>query len=51
MDSVRSDVGEEDEDKRRWYVGRRERAREKAGEGKTVRDLQRMLVVVSGWRR
>ena len=51
MDSVRSDVGEEDEERRRWYVGRRERAREKAGEGKTVRVLTRMLVTVSSRER
>lgn len=31
--------------------GRRAREREKAGEGKMVRALARMLVVVSGWRR
>lgn len=31
--------------------GRRASEREKAGEGKTVRALARMLVVVSGWRR
>jgi len=31
--------------------GRRARAREKAEEGKTVRDLTRMLVIVSGWIR
>lgn len=31
--------------------GRRARASEKAGEGKTVRDLTRMLVIVSGWIR
>lgn len=35
-----------------WVCGgRRARAREKAGEGKMVRDLQRMFVVVSGCRR
>lgn len=33
------------------YGGRRARAREKAGEGKMVRHLARMLVVVSAWRR
>ena len=31
--------------------GRRARAREKAGEGKTVRDLTRIFVIVSGWMR
>ena len=31
--------------------GRSERAREKAGDGKIVRALTRMLVTVSGWRR
>jgi hypothetical protein len=33
------------------WAGRRARQREKAGEGKTVRALARMLVTVSGWRR
>jgi len=31
--------------------GRRARASEKAGEGKMVSDLTRMLVIVSGWMR
>lgn len=35
----------------RVYGGRRCKAREKSGAGKTVRDLTRMAVVVSGWRR
>lgn len=32
-------------------AGRRARESEKAGDGKTVNALARMLVVVSGWRR
>jgi hypothetical protein len=62
MDSTRSDVcgvgtpvcGVEDVDEEgKGCVcgGRRARERENAGEGKTVRALARMLVVVSGWRR
>lgn len=36
---------------RRICGGRRCSARAKSGAGKTVRDLTRMAVVVSGWRR
>lgn len=40
------------EEAKGWvYAGRRERQREKAGEGKTVNAFARMLVAVSGWRR
>jgi hypothetical protein len=56
MDSVKSVVGIEEtslraEGKGMVEGGRRERQRLKAGEGKTVRALTRMLVTVSGWRR
>lgn len=58
MDSVKSVVGIEEvelslraEGKGHVEGGRRERQREKAGEGKTVSALTRMLVAVSGWRR
>ena len=52
MDSVKSVVGIEVFPG--WYGmvegGRRPRHREKAGEGKTVKALTRMLVTVSGCR-
>ena len=59
MDSTRSEVcgagtpaagveGVVDEGNGCVCGGRRAREREKAGEGKMVRDLARMLVVVSG---
>ena len=52
MDSVKSVVGTEVFPG--WYGivegGRRLRHREKAGDGKTVRALTRMLVTVSGCR-
>lgn len=53
MDSVRSVVGIEamSEPKGMEEAGRSARHNEKAGEGKTVRALTRMLVTVSGWRR
>ena len=45
--------GEEEEEAGKGceYAGRSARQREKAGEGKTVSALARILVTVSGWRR
>lgn len=56
IDSTKSEVCDEDsslleEGKGCVCAGRSAREREKAGEGKTVRALARIFVVVSGWRR
>ena len=53
IDSVKSVVGMEVLELWNGIVegGRRASESEKAGEGKTVRALTRMLVTVSGWSR